>query len=99
MSAVGLGPVAVDIRRRRRGIAHTLIEAGIAELDAIGVQAVFVLGDLHYYARLGLVAVAALRFSSPYAGPYFMVRALTPEARAARTATVAYALAFGALKA
>jgi putative acetyltransferase len=43
-----------------------------------GWDAIFVLGDNGYYERFGFGSEAAAAFTSPYAGPHFMVLALSP---------------------
>lgn len=96
--AVGLAPLAVRAGQRNQGIAAALIDAGLAELRALGVEAVFVLGDPAYYARFGFEADAAAGFDSPYAGPHFMVCKLTSSELPATTGPVEYAKAFAALE-
>jgi putative acetyltransferase len=44
-----------------------------------GWAAVFVLGDPGYYERFGFSSAAASGFSSPYAGPHFMMLKLSPS--------------------
>ena len=74
--ALGLGPVAVAASDRRRGIASSLIRAGLDRARQGGWTAVFCLGDPAFYGRFGFSVAQAAGFSSPYAGPYFMVLAL-----------------------
>lgn len=76
--ALGLAPVAVLPSCRRRGVAARLIETGLALAAARGWEAVFVLGDATYYGRFGFEAAAAASYDNPYAGPHFMVKALSP---------------------
>jgi putative acetyltransferase len=94
--ALGLAPVAVDPAWRRQGIAARLIEDGLAKARDTGWRAVFVLGDPAYYRRFGFDVGLAAGFSSPYAGPHFMVRALT-DALPALAGSVDYPKAFAAL--
>ena len=93
--ALGLAPVAVFPEWRGQGMAARLIEAGLA---AAGTDwdAVFVLGEPAYYGRFGFDVTAAQGFQSPYAGPYFMVRALKPQLPAT-SGRVDYSKAFAAL--
>ena len=93
--ALGLAPVAVFPEWRGRGMAARLIQAGLAMAGA-DWDAVFVLGEPAYYGRFGFDAAAAQGFQSPYAGPYFMVRALKPQLPAA-SGRVDYPRAFAAL--
>lgn len=96
-AAVALAPIAVHIDHRRRGIGAALMEAGFEALQSMGVEAVFVLGDPGYYSRFGFDAAAAAAFSSPYAGPYFMMRTLTGRPLPATTGDVVHAPAFAQL--
>ena len=93
--ALGLAPVAVFPEWRGQGMAARLIEAGLAMAQA-DWDAVFVLGEPAYYGRFGFDAAAAQGFRSPYAGPYFMVRALKPQLPAT-SGRVNYPGAFAAL--
>ena len=92
--AVALAPLAVRADQRKQGIAASLMDSALGELRAIGVEAVFVVGDPAYYQRLGFDARAASRFDTPFAGPHFMVRTLTSAPLAVTTGPVEYAPAF-----
>lgn len=96
--AVGLAPLAVRADRRNQGIAAALIDSGLSELHALGVEAVFVLGDPAYYSRFGFDAGAATGFECVYSGPYFMIRKLTLGRLPVTSGPVAYAKAFAALE-
>jgi putative acetyltransferase len=52
-AAVCLGPLAVATAHQRQGIGAKLIEAGLAELRAVGHGAVFLQGHPSYYPRFG----------------------------------------------
>jgi putative acetyltransferase len=94
--AVALGPVAVRPDHQRVGIGSRLIRAGLEQSRAEGWQGVFVLGDPAYYQRFGFDPGAAAAFTSPYAGPHFMVLAL--DARLPVTeGVIEYAPAFALL--
>lgn len=95
--ALGLAPVAVDERFRRRGIAAALISAGLDQARGEGWQGVFVLGEPDYYRRFGFSAEMAAGFASPYAGPYLMALLLDGEALPAACGAIDYAPAFAAL--
>ena len=94
--ALGLGPVAIFPEWRGQGMAARLIEAGLETAARDGWDAVFVLGEPPYYGRFGFDVTAAQGFQSPYAGPYFMVRALKSQLSAA-SGRVDYPRAFAAL--
>lgn len=95
--ALGLAPVAVAPDKRGRGIAAALITAGIERAKAGGWEAVVVVGDPVYYQRFGFRADAASAFTSPYAGPYLMVLALTETGLPVSAGRIDYAPAFASL--
>lgn len=74
--AIGLAPISVAPSEQGRGIGSLLIEAGLTRAATDGWDAVFVLGDPAFYGRFGFEAGLASGFTSPYAGPYFMVKPL-----------------------
>lgn len=81
LSAVALGPVAVDPDAQSKGHGAALIRAGLEVLRAGGADVAVVLGHPDYYPRFGYSAEAAKAITSPYAGrPAFMAMALTPGA-------------------
>jgi putative acetyltransferase len=92
--ALGLGPVAVLPDRQRSGIGSALIEAALDQAEDRGEEIVFLLGEPDYYRRFGFSAEAAAPFASPYAGPYFMARAIVPLPQSGKAA---YAPAFDSL--
>lgn len=94
--ALGLAPLAVRAGHRRGGIAGRLIGAAL-ELAAQGPwRCVFVLGEPAFYRRFGFDAKLARGFASPHAGPCLMALPLGGPLPA-RSGTIAYAPAFGAL--
>jgi putative acetyltransferase len=93
---LALAPVAAAPDRQREGIGSALIEAGHAIARSQGWDAIFVLGDPAYYGRFGYDAELAAGFTSPYAGEYYMVLALT-GALPATEGQVSYASAFDGL--
>jgi putative acetyltransferase len=60
-----LSPLAVTPQWQRRGIGSALIEAGLRELDALGVPLVFLEGDPAYYSRAGFTAAGDHDFRKP----------------------------------
>ncbi|WP_315761116.1 N-acetyltransferase [Sphingomonas sp. Y38-1Y] len=74
--AVALAPLAVAGPWRRQGVGEALVAAGHDALARAGWMLSFVLGDPAYYGRFGYAADLARGFDSPYAGDYFMARAL-----------------------
>ena len=76
-TALGLAPLSVAPDQQRSGIGSLLVRAALQRAKDLGWQAGFVLGGPKYYGRFGFDAALASGFSSPYAGPYLMARALT----------------------
>ena len=95
-NALALAPVAVAPDRHGQGIGSALIEAGHAIARDTGWNAIFVLGEPAYYRRFGYDPAQAARFTSPYAGPYFMMLTLRGDLDAAG-GRVQHAPAFAAL--
>ncbi len=61
-----LAPLAVNSDYQKRRIGSALIEYGIEQLSAMGVNIVFVYGDPKYYGRFGFNADAARKYTIPY---------------------------------
>jgi predicted N-acetyltransferase YhbS len=55
--ALLLGPVAVDVAYRSRGVGAWLINTGLARAQAMGHRAVILVGDAPYYGRFGFSTV------------------------------------------
>lgn len=98
MKAAGLAPVSTNPAHQERGIAAALIERGLNDLRALGVEISFVLGNPEYYARFGYSVIDALRFTSAYACPAFMVQMLDPATPMPKSGTADYAPAFARLE-
>ena len=97
--ALGLGPVAVLLDWRRKGIAAELIQEGIKRATNDGWAGIFVLGDPNYYQRFGFKSKHAEGFESPYAGPHLMALPLNNDGLPARFGRLDYAPAFSAMNA
>lgn len=91
--ALGLAPLSVLPQWQQRGIGGALIEAAVQRARAQEYRAIFVLGDPDYYGRFGFRTDLAVGFSSPYAGPHFMVLPLGGALPVVR-GRVQYAAAF-----
>ncbi len=61
-----LAPLAVSPDYQGRRIGSELVEYGIRELSAMGVNVLFVYGDPGYYGRFGFSADAACEYRAPY---------------------------------
>jgi putative acetyltransferase len=95
--ALGLGPVAVRLACRRRGIAAALVREGVKRASEDGWAGIFVLGDPNYYRRFGFESKHADGFESAYAGPNLMALPLTSDELPVRSGRLDYAPAFAAL--
>ena len=95
--ALGLGPVAVLPKWRRKGIAARIIRAGISQAREGGWQGIFVLGEPDYYQRFGFSLALAENFLSKYAGPYLMALALEDNDLPVRSGRIGYAPDFSKL--
>ncbi len=93
--ASGLGPLAVDARRRRLGIGEALVRAGLDARRAAGDRLVVVLGEPAYYGRFGFGPASSLGLRSVYdAGDAFQAVSLVPSASPVGAGLVTYAGAF-----
>ncbi len=61
----GLGPLAVEPAFQQRGIGSALVEAGLAELEALAAAGCVVLGEPGYYGRFGFRVVEGLVYPGP----------------------------------
>jgi predicted N-acetyltransferase YhbS len=66
--ALLLGPLAVDVSRRNRGIGTALIRRALREAIRLGYRAMLLVGDVAYYGRVGFSAekTGALRLPDAY---------------------------------
>lgn len=94
--AWALAPVSVLPEVQGQGIGSALIEEAILSSKEMGADIIFVLGDPDYYGRFGFSAELAAKYSSPYAGLYFM--ALSLSQHSIELSKVIYADAFSYLK-
>ena len=94
--ALALAPVSVIPAKQRSGIGSALVKGAVNRARSEGWAAIFVLGDPNYYERFGFEREAAVGFTSPYAGPHFMVLKLSPSLPAT-TGELRHAPAFAAL--
>jgi putative acetyltransferase len=60
-------------------VGSSLVREAIRRAREEGWSAIFVLGNPDYYRRFGFEVDAAAGFSSPYAGPHFMMLSLSPR--------------------
>lgn len=61
-----LAPLAVRPDCQNQHIGTALVEYGMQQLSALGVDLIFVYGAPEYYGRFGFNAEAAQNFSAPY---------------------------------
>jgi len=75
--ALLLGPVAVAVDCRGRGIGAALVRRALREARRLGHGAVILVGDARYYARFGFAAETASALQLP--GPFERHRLLGLE--------------------
>jgi predicted N-acetyltransferase YhbS len=77
-----LGPLAVVPRLRGRGIGIGLMERGIEEARQLGYEAVILVGDEPYYAKVGFARLppGRVRFPGPVDPDRILGLALAPNA-------------------
>ncbi len=62
---LGLGPIGVEPSMQDRGIGRSLMEAVIAEADAMREPLIGLLGSRSYYSKFGFVPAADLGITAP----------------------------------
>jgi predicted N-acetyltransferase YhbS len=79
--ALMLGPLAVETDQRGRGIGVALMERGVEEARAKGHEAVILIGDEPYYARVGFAKVTPgrIRFPGPVDPSRILALSLKPR--------------------
>lgn len=77
VAALLLGPLAVDPAHRGRGIAIRMMELMLEKAANLGYEAVILVGDEPYYARVGFSDTAARGLHMP--GPVDRTRLLARE--------------------
>lgn len=65
-SAFILSPVAVATSCQGQGVGQALINEGIADLRAQGVDVLFTYGDPNYYARVGFQVIREEQVEAPF---------------------------------
>jgi putative acetyltransferase len=94
--ALALAPLSVIPEKQGKGFGSALMKSAIERARRGAWDAIFVLGNPAYYGRFGFDVTAAAGFSTPYAGPNFMVLALSSHLPT-RSGALSYAAAFSAL--
>jgi predicted N-acetyltransferase YhbS len=86
-----LGPLAVDLRHRRRGVGTALMVHALAAAAELGAAAILLVGDLPYYGRFGFRAelTTGLQLPGPVDRPRFLGLELVPGALSQATGPVA----------
>ena len=79
VSALVLGPLAVDPSCRKLGVGAALMHHAVVAAKARGHAAIILLGDASYYARFGFSALKTSELSLP--GPFERERLLGLELR------------------
>jgi len=96
---MGLAPMAVAPELQGRGIGSSLVEAGLAQCDGLGMAAVVVLGHPEYYPRFGFEPASRYGIESEYDAPdeAFMILELEDGALADCSGKVHYHKVFASL--
>lgn len=96
LKAAGLGPIAVLPDYQGQGIGGALIEDGLCECRAKGMEVVFVLGEGEYYTRYGFDPASdrGLYWKSDDYAPYFFEFELVDGSLDGVTGEVRYHPAF-----
>ncbi len=99
-AGVGLAPIAVLERHRRKGIAAQLIETGLTACRNAHLGWAAVLGNPRYYSRFGFRPAAEFGlFDAYHGGPAFQAMELRPHGLPAAAGLVRYAPEFDSLQA
>jgi len=93
---MGLAPMAVASQYQHKGIGSKLIKAGLEQCQALGYDAVVVLGHPGYYPKFGFVPSVKYNIKSEYDVPdeVFMALELVPESLKDHEGVVKYHEAF-----
>ncbi|MCC7420445.1 MAG: N-acetyltransferase [Planctomycetaceae bacterium] len=92
---MGLAPVAVEERSRRRGVASRLVQAGVEHCRHLNHRYVVVLGVPAFYAKFGFRPASVWGFRDEYGGgEAFQAIDLAPQEPPSWCGTVRYAPAF-----
>lgn len=80
--ALGLAPMAVDPDLQRQGIGSSLVRHGLGVCQALGYEAVVVLGHPSYYPRFGFRRASdfGIQFEMPVPDEAFLALELEPGA-------------------
>lgn len=93
---VGLAPLAVAERWRRRGIGARLMEEMVAQLRRRDERLIVLIGSVDYYQRFGFVAAGrhGLTCRWPELAPHFQLLELAPGSAAQAAGAIDYHPAF-----
>ncbi|MDQ7780247.1 MAG: N-acetyltransferase [Planctomycetota bacterium] len=97
LKIMGIGPMAVESSRQRKGIGSGLVRAGLEECRKLGFGAVVVLGHAEYYPRFGFVKSTEYGIDSEYKvrPEYFMALELQDGYLRGVSGTIKYNAVFG----
>ncbi|MFT7667780.1 MAG: putative acetyltransferase [Planctomycetota bacterium] len=97
-TGVGLAPVSVNSRYRKRGVAARLVRAGLERAKQLGYSWAVVLGDPGYYGRFGFAPASDWALNDTYGGgSAFQALELQPAGIPAGGGTVSYSEEFNEL--
>jgi putative acetyltransferase len=92
VEVLGLAPMAVAPEHQRQGIGSLLVRHGLGVCQAMGYEAVVVLGHPSYYPRFGFRRASEfrIRFAEPVPDEAFMAIELVPGGLAGVRGTARY---------
>jgi putative acetyltransferase len=96
LKIIGLAPMAVSSQYQNQGIGSKLVKAGLEHCQALGYDAVVVLGHPEYYPRFGFIPSAKYGIKPEYEVPddTFMILELVPNALKGHKGVIKYHEAF-----
>jgi len=90
-----LAPLSVSPSRQKTGIGSALVRDALVRGEALGFDAVAVLGDNTYYGRFGFLAETARPLRSVFSSPHYQALELKLGALSGGPWKVTYPRAFG----
>jgi len=78
--AAFLGPIAVDAAHRKGGLGARLVQECLAAAEALGLEAVLLVGDTPYFGRFGFARAEGVTLPGPVDPRRLLIKVLTGEA-------------------
>jgi putative acetyltransferase len=97
-TGIGLGPLSVLEKHRRKGIGAQLVRTGLLACKTADYGWAVVLGDPHYYSQFGFKSASEFGLSDEFrGGDHFQAIELSPGQLPKNAGLVRYAPEFNAL--